>query len=172
MVQQRIPTHTSNREAVMPIVEKLDELGKPAWIALMILGFVTWWPLGFAMLAFIIGSGRMGCSHYYGTDRWQRKMERLQEKMERMRQRTSWGTPPWGSRSSGNRAFDEYRADTLRRLEEEQKEFHEFLDRLRQAKDKVEFDQFMADRRNRPPQPPQGPEGPSGSPYQGPQPQV
>ena len=170
VVQQRIPTHTSNREAVMPIVEKLDELGKPAWIALMILGFVAWWPLGFAMLAFIIGSGRMGCSHYYGTDRWQRKMERLQDKMERMRQRSGWGTPPWGSRSSGNRAFDEYRADTLRRLEEEQKEFHDFLDRLRHAKDKVEFDQFMAERRNRPPQPPQGPEGPSGSPYDRPQP--
>ena len=45
----------------MPIVAKLDELGKPAWIALMILGFVVWWPLGLATLAFIIGSGRMGC---------------------------------------------------------------------------------------------------------------
>ena len=52
--------------------------------------------------------------------------------------------------SSGNRAFDEYRAETLRRLEEEQKEFRDFLDRLRMAKDKAEFDQFMADRRNRP----------------------
>ena len=26
----------------MPIVAKLDELGKPAWIALMILGFFIW----------------------------------------------------------------------------------------------------------------------------------
>ena len=51
--------------------------------------------------------------------------------------------------SSGNRAFDEYRTDTLRRLEEEQREFREFLDRLRFAKDKTEFDQFMAERRNR-----------------------
>lgn len=49
--------------------------------------------------------------------------------------------------SSGNRAFDEYRAETLRRLEEEQREFKEFLDRLRHAKDKVEFDQFMTERR-------------------------
>ena len=55
----------------------------------------------------------------------------------------------WGS-SSGNRAFDEYRTDTLRRLEEEQREFREFLQRLRMAKDKSEFDQFMAERRNRP----------------------
>ncbi len=51
--------------------------------------------------------------------------------------------------SSGNRAFDEYRAETLRRLEEEQKEFVDYLERLRQAKDKSEFDQFMAERRRR-----------------------
>ena len=36
------------------------------------------------------------------------------------------------------------------RLEEEQREFRDFLDRLRFAKDKTEFDQFMAERRNRP----------------------
>jgi hypothetical protein len=38
----------------------------------------------------------------------------------------------------------------LRRLEEEQQEFAAFLDRLRFAKDKAEFDQFMAERRQRP----------------------
>ena len=70
----------------------------------------------------------------------------------------TWWQPP--QRSSGNRAFDEYRSETLRRLEDEQKEFHDFLDRLRMAKDKAEFDQFMADRRGRsgpasPPPPPQ-----------------
>jgi hypothetical protein len=57
-----------------------------------------------------------------------------------------------GSQASGNRAFDEYRADTLRRLEEEQGEFAQFLERLRFAKDKAEFDQFMAERRPRTPQ--------------------
>ena len=51
--------------------------------------------------------------------------------------------------STGNRAFDEYRAEALRRLEDEQKEFTEFLDRLRKARDQNEFDQFMAERRNR-----------------------
>jgi hypothetical protein len=140
----------------MPIVAKLDELGRPAWIALMVLGFCLWWPLGLATLAFIIGSGRMSCWNHYGhgADRWQRKMERMQDKMDRMREKMGggawWANPP----SSGNRAFDEYRAETLRRLEEEQKEFRDFLDRLRQAKDKAEFDQFMADRRNRPQTPP------------------
>ena len=141
----------------MPIVAKLDELGKPAWIALMILGFIVWWPLGLATLAFLFGSGRMGCWHH-DPARWQYKMERLQRKMDMANDwmsRGPWGGSPWGGNSwrapsSGNRAFDEYRADTLRRLEEEQKEFHEFLGRLRMAKDKAEFDQFMAERRNRP----------------------
>jgi hypothetical protein len=145
----------------MPIVAKLDELGRPAWIALMILGFCLWWPLGLATLAFIIGSGRMSCWNHHGMDHWQRKMERMQERMDRMRTRMNpggnwWGNPP----SSGNRAFDEYRAETLHRLEDEQREFHEFLNRLRHARDKAEFDQFMAERRNRPPEANRAPEPP------------
>jgi hypothetical protein len=148
----------------MPIVAKLDELGRPAWIVLMILGFWFWWPLGLATLAFIIGSGRMSCWSHHGTDHWQRKMARLQEKMDRMRGKTSAGGDWWAyPRSSGNRAFDEYRTETLRRLEEEQRDFRDFLDRLRHAKDKAEFDQFMAERRNRPPEanrPPESPQQP------------
>ena len=62
--------------------------------------------------------------------------------------------------TSGNRAFDEYRSETLRRLEDEQKEFSSFLERLRFAKDKAEFDQFMADRRQAP-RPPVVPDEPS-----------
>jgi len=141
----------------MPITAKLDELGKPAWIALVVLGFMVWWPIGLSVLAFTIWSGRMGCGYYGGNDRWQHKMERMQHKMDWMRSRMSGG--PWNyAPSSGNRAFDEYRADTLRRLEDEQREFREFLDRLRFAKDKTEFDQFMAERRNRPGQDSQQPQ--------------
>jgi Protein of unknown function (DUF2852) len=138
----------------MPIAAKLDEFGKPAWILLMILGFVWWWPLGLAILAFTIGSGRMGCWNHNGTSRWQSKMDRMQDKMDRMRSYSS-GCDWWGGRpSSGNRAFDDYRSETLQRLEEEQREFKDFLQRLRFAKDRAEFDQFMAERRNRPPQSP------------------
>ncbi|MBO0756360.1 MAG: DUF2852 domain-containing protein, partial [Bradyrhizobiaceae bacterium] len=43
----------------------------------------------------------------------------------------------------------------LRRLEDEQREFKEFLQRLRMAKDKAEFDQFMAERRRPTPAPEQ-----------------
>ncbi len=51
-----------------------------------------------------------------------------------------------GFQPSGNSAFDAYKADTLRRLEDEQSAFEAFLKRLRDAKDKSEFDQFMDDR--------------------------
>jgi hypothetical protein len=147
-------------EAFMVLVDKIDEIGKPAWIALIVLGFMAWWPIGLLVLAFFLGSGRMGCSYRYGGNwqaHWQSKMERMRSKMEG---RDWWGTPP----SSGNRAFDEYRAETLRRLEDEQREFKEFLERLRFAKDRSEFDQFMAERRNRPPS-----EGPQAPPPQQPQ---
>ncbi|WGD28691.1 DUF2852 domain-containing protein [Ancylobacter sp. WKF20] len=130
----------------MELAYKLDSYGKPAWIALTVLGFMAWWPLGLAILAFTIGSGRMFCGSRRGFGRWNG------EGIEAFR--NAFGGRR-GFSSSGNSAFDEYREDTLRRLEEEQKEFKGFLDRLRQAKDKAEFDQFMADRRNRPaPTPP------------------
>ena len=55
--------------------------------------------------------------------------------------------------SSGNRAFDDYRSETLKRLEDEQREFKDFLERLRFAKDREEFERFMAERRERPIEP-------------------
>jgi glutathione synthase/RimK-type ligase-like ATP-grasp enzyme len=73
-------------------------------------------------------------------DRMQNRMQRMQSAAER------WGCGSYRT-SSGNYAFDEYRAETLRRLEEEQREFMAFLHRLRHAKDKAEFDQFMAEHR-------------------------
>lgn len=51
-----------------------------------------------------------------------------------------------GFSSSGNTAFDAYKAETLRRLMSEQEAFEAFLERLRAAKDKSEFDQFMDER--------------------------
>ena len=120
----------------MDVVQKLDDIGKPAWIALMIISFIIFWPIGFAVLAYLIWSGRMGYWRHGGGH---------------ASHSVSW--PGCGRRHgffraapTGNRAFDEYRAEALRKLEEEQREFTEFLDRLRQARDKSEFDQFMAER--------------------------
>ena len=129
----------------MDIAARIDEHGKAAWIALLVLSFVLFWPIGLALLAYVIWSGRMGCGKHGGPGRWYFNNQREGR-------HGPWSR--WGfgrQESSGNRAFDEYRMETLKRLEEEQKEFREFLDRLRHAKDKAEFDQFMADRGRRGP---------------------
>jgi hypothetical protein len=149
----------------MTLTDKIDEYGRPAWIAATVLGFIVWWPVGLTLLAFSIWSGRMGCGRY-GMERWQSKMNRMQERMDRMRERgqsfgSGFGGGFWSPPSSGNKAFDDYRAETLRRLEEEQREFQDFLARLREAKDKAEFDQFMADRRGRGGNTPPAPQGQS-----------
>lgn len=68
------------------------------------------------------------------------------------------------SATSGNSAFDAYKSETLRRLEEEQVAFESFLQRLRDAKDKQEFDAFMEDRA-RVAQTPPAPEAPDAGRY-------
>ncbi|MEM7171213.1 MAG: DUF2852 domain-containing protein [Pseudomonadota bacterium] len=125
----------------MELVAKLDNWGKGAWITLMILGFIVFWPIGLAVLGFMLWSGRMGCWGRGNPGRWYYKPEK----------RSRGAHKRHGSRhhSSGNSAFDEYREETLRRLEDEQREFIDFLERLRHAKDKAEFDQFMSERKTR-----------------------
>jgi hypothetical protein len=139
----------------MVTAERLDDVGKPAWIALTILGFVLYWPVGLAILAYLLWSGRMGCWKHGRRGGWYGGW--YQGDAEGRQGRHDGPSGGWGGRdrgSSGNRAFDEYRAETLHRLEEEQREFRDFLDRLRFAKDKAEFDEFLAERRRRP-QPPE-----------------
>jgi cell division protein FtsB len=131
--------------SVAHVTDQIDEIGKPAWLALLVLSFILFWPLGLALFVFLKWSGRMGCHRRY--DRHEVK-EHFKARMREAKSR--WHYAP----SSGNRAFDEYREEALKKLEEEQREFREFLDRLRHAKDKSEFDEFMAERARRP----QGPE--------------
>jgi hypothetical protein len=124
----------------------MDEFGRPAWIAAIILGFIWWWPVGLVLLGMRLATR---CRRGWGPDgygRWYSAPGGYGGGS--FGPGGSMGNWGWGgSRSSGNAAFDEYRADTLRRLEEEQKEFQAFLIRLRQARDKAEFDQFMDERR-------------------------
>ena len=101
----------------------LDERGKGAWLIAMILGFIFVWPLGLAILFYMIWSNRMSRS-FFGCCSNSRKTHH----------------------PTGNTAFDAYKNDTLKRLEEEQSAFQGFLQRLREAKDKTEFDEFMDDR--------------------------
>ena len=140
----------------------LHDIPKPIWIAAMVMGFIWFWPVGLAILAYTIGSRRWGRraggpGQWYNTDAQQQG---------RACGWAKWGdfATPWNQpqkpevRPSGNAAFDEYRMETIRRLEDEQREFVDYLERLRKAKDKAEFDQFMADRRRpmTPPEPSQG----------------
>ncbi len=104
----------------------LDERGKGAWIAAMVLGFIFFWPVGLAFLAYMIWGKQMfkgSCGHARNAHYARHAFK-----------------------TSGNSAFDAYKAETLRRLEDEQDAFEAFLQRLREAKDKAEFDQFMDDR--------------------------
>ena len=145
------------------LMERLDDIPKAAWIALVVLGFIVFWPVGLALLIYLKWSGRMSCwKHgYYG--RWYSPEGHREGGDERHAMREEWRArreewrdwkrrQRWGRRnSSGNVAFDEYREETLRKLDEEQREFRDYLDKLRSAKDRAEFDQFMGERRNRPP---------------------
>lgn len=106
----------------------LDDRGKPAWIAAMVLGFVFFWPVGLALLAYVIWSKRMFTRSCRSRDHHHRH---------------DWSQ---STRPSGNTAFDAYKAETIRRLQDEQEAFEAFLQRLRDAKDKSEFDAFMEDR--------------------------
>lgn len=129
----------------MALAAKMDEIGgRGGWIAAMILAFLLNWQIGLAVLAFLVLTGRLRGCRSSAPGRW------YNQAMQQSRCGWNWN---WGggaaARPSGNRAFDEYRAETLRRLEEEQKEFVDYLERLRQAKDKAEFDEFMAERRRR-----------------------
>ena len=127
----------------MELAQRLDDYGKPAWITAMILGFIFFWPVGLGILFYMIWSGRMGCSsRKRGNWMWGAKRHGGRHNGPMWAKRHGAG----GFTPSGNMAFDEYRQDTLKRLEDEFGEFQDFLEQLRMAKDKEEFDKFMSSR--------------------------
>lgn len=121
---------------------------KPQWspitIALMVGGFILFWPLGLAMLAYIIWGEKFGGS----ADKAERWVNRQRDHFGR-RNHSGYGR----GFGSGNAAFDAYREEQLKRLEEERRRldeeveaFHEHMRNLRMARDREEFDRFMRDR--------------------------
>ncbi len=112
----------------------LDDRGRAAWITAMVGSYIVFWPVGLALTAYMVMNDK-----FSGTGIKRRNVH-------------AWGGCGPKKRSSkmnaytGNAAFDAYKDETLRRLEEEQANFEEFLERLREAKDKAEFDQFMDER--------------------------
>ena len=120
--------------------DRFEQLPRGIKIALMVLGFIVFWPIGLAVLGYLIWRNEMGCKN----------------KRSGSRDGSRYGF--WGgsrrdsggdSFSSGNMAFDEYREATLKQLEEDQREFTLFIDQLRRAKDQSQFDDFMSDRMRR-----------------------
>jgi hypothetical protein len=130
-------------EADVEFAAKIDEYGKGAWIALTAVALWLYWPIGLALLAFLLCSGRVRAWRHEAPGRWYNTPQGAGGRSFGC----GWGRPGRSGGPSGNWAFDEYRTETLRRLEEEQREFIEYLERLRRARDKAEFDQFMAERR-------------------------
>lgn len=121
------------RNAFRRVDSWLDQRGKWAWIAAMVLGFIINPLIGLALLAYMIWGKQMfsrSCGHRRHHENGQ-----------------SWGSHAMrAGQATGNRAFDDYKAQALRRLEEEQDAFEAFLQRLRSSKDKSEFDSFMDER--------------------------
>ncbi len=125
-----------------------NALIRPAWtpatIALMVLGFMVFWPLGFAMLAYIIWGDRL--------DTFKSEVNRSTDDFFRSFRGSRRGSA-FGERS-GNVAFDEWRDAEIERLNEERRkldearaEFDAHMRDLRMARDREEFDAFMARRR-------------------------
>lgn len=124
------------------------QLIKPEWspltIGLMVLGFIIFWPLGLAMLFYILWGEHWGGS----SDKAEKWMKDQKHKMKGCR----------GSKhrrgATGNAAFDEYREAEIRRIEEERarleqerEEFEDFLRNLHMARDREEFDRFKSEHR-------------------------
>ena len=117
---------------------------RPTWtpltILLMVVGFMVFWPLGLAMLAYIL---------------WGERIPEVRRHFDGMKR--DWSAHarcgPRAASRSGNVAFDDYREKELKRLEEERRrldedlrEFEGCMRDLRRARDQEEFDRFMRER--------------------------
>lgn len=120
---------------------------RPAWtpatIALTVIGFMVFWPLGLAMLAYIIWGDRL--------DGFKRDANRMTDSIFGGCRKASFR-----ANRTGNVAFDDWRSKELERLAEERRkldemyeEFDAYAAELRRAKDQEEFDRFMGDRNKR-----------------------
>lgn len=128
---------------------------RPLELAAMIGGFILFWPIGLAVLALKIWqkrSGDQGDLAGFAMGRFEEARQQTSDLFRGEGRGWSQGGGDWGG-SSGNRAFDDWRAAELARIEEERRkldearrEFSEYRDHLRKAKDREEFDRFVRER--------------------------
>ncbi|KTR04496.1 membrane protein [Aureimonas ureilytica] len=130
---------------------KSHALIRPAWtpatIALMVLGFMAYWPLGLAVLAYILWGDRLEAFRFDVNRATDKVVDGFRRSGARM---------PFQAGATGNLAFDEWRDTELKRLDEERRrldnasaEFESYARELRRAKDREEFDRFMSQRGRR-----------------------
>ncbi|HXN88550.1 MAG TPA: DUF2852 domain-containing protein [Methylocella sp.] len=132
---------------------------KPVEILAMVLGFIVYWPIGFAVLGWKFWqkkSGYPGDIISFGREKWGNWANWARGSGRWGFAVNNWAASGFGTGSTGNRAFDEWRATELARLEEErqklvaaEREFAEFMENLRHARDREEFERFMDAHRNR-----------------------
>ncbi len=103
-------------------------------IAVSVTAIDYFWPGGIALAAFI--------AYQWGRIPTLSGGHKMANAVESVRPHTEVAT----QKSSGNSSFDAYRSELMARLEQEQKDFEAFLNRLRDARDKTQFDEFMAER--------------------------
>ena len=100
-------------------------------IVAVVLGFIVWWPIGLAIIAYTV---------------WGPQKDLTSAEKDKSPVGDLYGK--W----SGSSPFDDYRVTALKRLEsqrrkleDEEAAFDAFLDRLRHARNRQEFDQFLAE---------------------------
>lgn len=130
-------THGPQDKQDLPVaVQILSTIGFAGFaIVSVVLAMVYFWPAGVGLAVVLGWRGGFAPQRVVVVDPGP-----VMEKVRSLRP-----TAPEPARSP-NASFDAYRADMLRRLEQEQGEFDDFLDRLRAAKDQAEFDQFVDER--------------------------
>lgn len=144
---------------------------RPIELVAMIGGFVLFWPVGLAVLAWkgwkdgwwvardrMAGASAMAWPWSYPRQEWS---------AGRGDRNFAWSHEL--NRDSGNWAFEQYKSEELGRLQEEferlakeQQAFAEHIEALRRAKDKAEFESFLAARRSATPSGGPGPQGQGG----------
>lgn len=132
-------THTPSPAQQMPVAVQIVSTVLFAGFAIpvTIVALNVFWPAGIAIAAILAWRGGFAPGMGNSID-----MAALGEAVKTV-------SPEATQRRSGNASFDRYRDEMLERLEHEQENFEDFLDRLRAAKDSTEFDQFMDDRAGR-----------------------
>jgi hypothetical protein len=122
-------------------------------LATMIGGFIVFWPVGLLALGAKLVQGEMWPGARDNQMPWT-----AWKRWKAQGGSSGFAAPQWKRSShtygsTGNAAFDAYKKEQLerleaerRKLEEEQKAFAEYLVKLREAKDKEEFDRFMSER--------------------------